>query len=438
MRVLMRLAPATIGGLLILAVFASSRAQSPGSSIALTGARLIDGTGGAPIEQASLLVTNGRIEAAGAAAAVTIPPGTTQIDLSGKTIVPGFINAHGHVDASPGSTVPIREQLLVQLRTYARYGITTAYSLGSTPADMNDSLALRDEQARGPIDRARLYTAGQVVADKTPEDARKTVDRLADAKVDIIKIRVDGPDGSPGKMTPDIYQAVIDQAHKRGLRVTAHLFYLSDARGLLNAGVDQLAHSVRDQEVDAALIAELKRRNIAVIPTLARELSVFVYESTPAFFNDPFFLWGQRVYGQQVEQLKDPARQEKTRNNPDAQAIKKALEQASRNLKVLSDAGVPIAMGTDTGANLMGRWQGYFEHVELELMVMAGLTPMQALVSATGGAARAMKLDGHLGTLQPGKSADLLVLNGNPLTDIRNTRRIDSVWVGGRRLDAGN
>jgi imidazolonepropionase-like amidohydrolase len=148
---------------------------------------------------------------------------------------------------------------------------------------MNDGLALRDEQARGPIDRACLYTAGQVVADKTPEDARKTVDRLADAKVDIIKIRVDGPDGSPNKMTPDIYQAVIDQAHKRGLRVIAHLFYLSDARGLLNAGVDLLAHSVRDQEVDAALIAELKRRNIAVIPTLARELSVFVYESTPGF-----------------------------------------------------------------------------------------------------------------------------------------------------------
>ena len=234
-------------------------------------------------------------------------------------------------------------------------------------------------------------------------------------------------------MTPDIYPAVIDQAHKHGLRVIAHLFYVSDARGLLNAGVDLLAHSVRDQEVDAALIAELKRRNIAVIPTLARELSVFVYESTPAFFDDPFFLRGQGVYGQQVEQLKDPARQEKTRNNPEAQAIKKAFEQASRNLKVLSDAGVPIAMGTDTGANLMGRWHGYLEHVELELMVKAGLTPMQTLVSATGGAARALKLVFFFFFL-----ADFLVLHGNPLTDIRNTRRIDSVWVSGRRLDLGN
>ena len=139
-----------------------------------------------------------------------------------------------------------------------------------------------------------------------------------------------------------------------------------------------------------------------------------------------------------MEQLKDPARQEKTRNNPEAQAIKKALEQASRNLKVLSDVGVPIAMGTDSGANLMGRWQGYFEHVELELMVKAGLTPMQTLVSTTSDPARALKLDGNLGTLQPGKSADFLVLNGNPLSDIRNTRQIDSVWVSGRRLDLGN
>jgi imidazolonepropionase-like amidohydrolase len=90
-------------------------------------------------------------------------------------------------------------------------------------------------------------------------------------------------------------------------------------------------------------------------------------------------------------------------------------------------------MGTDTGAQL-GRWQGFFEHTELELMVKAGLTPMQTLVAATGDAARVMKLDEQLGTLQPGKWADFIVLNANPLSDIRNTRQIDSVWIAGRRL----
>jgi imidazolonepropionase-like amidohydrolase len=135
--------------------------------------------------------------------------------------------------------------------------------------------------------------------------------------------------------------------------------------------------------------------------------------------------------------LSDPALQEKTRNSKEAQSIKVALQQGSRNLKALSDAGVLIAMGTDTGTNV-GQWQGYFEHVELEYMVKAGLTPMQTLVAATGGAAKVMKLDGQLGTIQSGKRADLLVLNANPLTDIKNTRQIHSVWIGGRRLAAAS
>lgn len=189
------------------------------------------------------------------------------------------------------------------------------------------------------------------------------------------------------------------------------------------------AHSVRDKDVDAPMIAELKRRNVGYIPTLTRELSVFVYESTPSFFSDPFFLRHAAEYRREMTQLSDPAVQAKTRNSQQAQAIKQALVQASRNVKILADAGVPLAMGTDTGAG-GGRWQGYFEHVELELLVKAGLTPMQALVSATGGAARVMKLDGELGTLQPGKWADLIVLNANPLTDITHTRQIESVWIG--------
>jgi len=108
-------------------------------------------------------------------------------------------------------------------------------------------------------------------------------------------------------------------------------------------------------------------------------------------------------------------------------------------LKILADAGIPIAMGTDTGsANDPGRWQGYFEHVEMEMMVEAGLTPMQVIVASTGGAARVLKLDRELGTLEPGKWADLLVLNANPLTSMRNTRQIESVWIAGRKLGDRN
>jgi imidazolonepropionase-like amidohydrolase len=409
-------------------------AQAPSGVTALTGARVIDGTGAAPLERATIIISGGRVQAVGGAAEVTIPPGASRVDVSGKTIMPGIINSHGHVDAARGSTAPVRDQLLEQLRLYARYGVTTVYSLGSTAADAQEGVTLRDEQDHVALDRARLFTVGEVIADKTPADARKSVDRNADMKVDMIKIRVDGPDGSPNKMTPDIYRAVIDEAHKRSLRVAGHLYYLKDALGLLDAGVDVLAHSVRDADVNRTFLDQVKSRNVGYIPTLTRDLSVFVYETTPAFFTDPFFLRGKESYAKQVAQLSDPAAQAKVRASADAQTIKQALEQANRNLKKLSDAGVSIAMGTDSGANLIGRWQGYFEHTEMEMMVKAGMTPMQTIVAATSRAARVMNLDGQIGALQPGKWADFVVLNANPLTDMRNTRQIDTIWIGGRRL----
>jgi imidazolonepropionase-like amidohydrolase len=234
-------------------------------------------------------------------------------------------------------------------------------------------------------------------------------------------------------MTQDVYRAVIEQAHQQGLRVAAHLFYLEQAKGLVNAGLDVVAHSVRDRDVDSAFIADLKRRNVGYIPTLTRDVAVFEFETTPEYLSDPFFLRGLAIYRNDMEEVKNPALQEKVGHSEEAQLTKKALQQGSRNVKLLSDAGVAIAMGTDSGA-AVGRWQGYNEHRELELMVKAGLSPMQALVTATGGAARVMKLDQQLGSLQAGKWADFIVLSANPLTDIRNTRQIDSVWIAGRRL----
>jgi imidazolonepropionase-like amidohydrolase len=433
MKHILFLARVTVTVLLTIAAATWLTADQPsaqGSTTAFTNARLFDGTGKPAIEQATLIVSKGRVVQAGPAASVKVPPDATRVDAAGKTIVPGMINSHGHVDAVRGNTQPLREQLLTQLRMYANYGVTSVYSLGD---DGVESVKLRDEQASGRLDRARIFPAGPNVTAKTAEEGRQTVDKVAAMKVSIIKTRVDGPDDSPTRMPPEVYSALIEQAHKRGLRVASHLYYLKDALGLLRAGTDVVAHSVRDQDVNQALIDAMKQRNVGYIPTLTRDLSVFVYESTPAFFKDPFFLRGKSLYGQQVAQLSDPGMQEKTRKNPETATIKKAIEQAYRNLKRLSDAGIPIAMGTDTGANLMGRWQGYFEHTELELMVKSGLTPMQALVAATGGAAKVMKLD-ELGTLEAGKLADFVVLQANPLTDIRNTQKIDSVWIAGERV----
>lgn len=410
------------------------RAQAPaGATVAFIGARLIDGTGTPPVEGATVIVREGRIDVAGPGSTTVVPAAIPRIDASGKTIVPGLINAHAHVNASADSTQPVRSQLVSQLRLYADYGVTTVFVLGSTPADLKDALALRDEQERISLDRSRLYVCSPSAREvMTVDQARVRAARDAGLKVDCIKMHING---NASDMTPEVYGTLIAEAHRHGLKAAAHLYYSNDAWGLLKAGIDVFAHSVRDKDVDAAMIGELKRRNVAYIPTLTRDLSVFVYEATPSFFSDPFFLRHAAEYRTEMAPLVDPAYQERTRNSQQAQSIKQALAQGSRNVKALSDAGVLIAMGTDSGAG-DGRWQGYFEHVELELMVKAGLTPMQALVAATAGAARMLGLEDRLGTLQAGRWADLLVLNGNPLADIRNTREIDSVWVAGRRVSA--
>jgi imidazolonepropionase-like amidohydrolase len=275
-----------------------------------------------------------------------------------------------------------------------------------------------------------VFVAGPVLAPNTPDEARAQVADDAAQKVDIVKIRVDDNLGTTPKMTPEIYRAVIDEAHKRGLRVATHLFYLGDAKSLLDAGTDFVAHSVRDTDVDADFISAIKRRGVCYSPTLMREVSTFVYESTPAFFSDTFFL--THANAEWVATLKEPARQQAMRTSKSAQQYKAALAVAKRNLRKLSDAGVPIAMGTDTGPT--GRFQGYFELMELEQMVSAGLTPRQALVSATRDAARCMKLDRELGTIEPGKWADFVALDANPLTDIANVRRIASVWIAGNQV----
>jgi imidazolonepropionase-like amidohydrolase len=393
----------------------SAVGRAPGAVVALTGATLIDGTDRAPVADATIVVRDGRIVAAGSSSRVAIPAGAERVSLAGKTVIPGLINAHGHVNAE------------ADLRTYANHGVTTVFSLGGEPQHV---FAARAAQATPALDRARVFVAGPVLAPNTPDEARAQVAEAATRKVDIVKIRVDDNLGTTRKMTPEVYSAVIDEAHRRGLRVAAHLFYLADARRLVAAGVDLVAHSVRDSTVDESLIAALKSRGVCYVPTLMREVSTFVYESTPDFFSDSLFQ--AHANPEWVAMGRDPARQAATRANASAQRYKVALDVAMTNLRKLAPAGAPIAMGTDTGP--VGRFQGYFELLELDRMVTAGLTPRQALRSGTRDAARCLKLDAELGTLEAGKWADFVVLNGNPLTDISAVRRISSVWIAGNRI----
>lgn len=420
--------------ILAFSVLAAAVAAQPAFAqvTAFVGGRVIDGTGKV-IDRATVVVRDGRIVQVGPQGSVTVPSGATQVDLTGKTLMPGLINAHGHLAATSGlRSAPeyyTRDNLIRQLQTYALYGVTSVWSLGD---DQAAGFALRDEsRGAAAVNHARAFVAGAVINGATAEEARAMTDKVADGHPDILKIRVDDNLGASRKMPEPAWRAAIARAHERKLRMAVHIFYLDDARALVENGADFVGHSVRDVPVDAAFANVLKQRDVCYCPTLTREVSTFAYDATPPWVSDPFFAKG--VSDDIVKQLSDPARQAQFRESPGYKSglrYKASLEVAKKNLKALADQGVRIAMGTDTGPP--ARFQGFFEHMEMDMMVEAGLTPMQAIVSATGDAARCHR-NTDLGVIAEGKVADLLVLGANPAENIRNLRSIEQVWIGGRR-----
>lgn len=377
-----------------------------------------------------------------------LPPDATVIDYTGKTIVPAFINAHGHLGLLRGDSAVAgnytRDNILRQLEKYASYGVCRVLSLGT---DQDIIFGMRDSSQKGLLPGATIYTAGfgigvsggappmgfadKVLRPLTPDDAVKAVEQLAPLHPDFIKLWVDDFGKTVPKMQPAIYETVIREAHKANLRVAAHVFYLDDAKKLVAAGVDVLAHSIRDQLVDDTLINAIKQRGVFYIPTLTLDEYNFVYGNNPDWINDPFFkkslepgVWERLTSAAFKEkQLKDSTRSKKMA----------AFETARKNLRKLDSAGVTIVLGTDSGAQPV-RTQGFSEHLELQLMTEAGLTPMQALLAATRNAAQMLQITKQCGTLEPGKKADFIVLDGNPLKDIRNTRKITAVWKNGQQL----
>jgi imidazolonepropionase-like amidohydrolase len=419
-------------------------AQTKPKPIALKGARLIDGTGRAPIENSVLVIEGSQIVAAGKQGAVSIPKDATVQDLSGKTIMPALIDLHGHLglsnngaDSAAGHYT--EENVVKQLDKYRSYGVETVASFGQ---DEDLIFSIRDDQRAGKIGGARLYTAGRGFLEYTgksnpadhryrpqnPEEARANIRELATHHPDYVKMWVDDGLGRGTKIKPEVYRAIIDEAHKQHIRVFAHEYYLGDAKALLAAGLDGFAHSIRDQPVDNELISAMKARNLFLIPTLVRDESLFAYADNVKWMDDPFFQAGLDPGALQI--VRSPQTAEKLRNDPDIAKYRAGLEMAKKNLKTLSDAGVKIAFGTDSGIPL--RFPGYFEHRELQLMVEAGLTPMQAIVAATSTNAEILGGAKQFGTLQAGRAAEFLVLDANPLDDIRNTEKLSAVWQAGK------
>jgi imidazolonepropionase-like amidohydrolase len=437
--------------LIVIACMAclSAGAQAPpetkGRQVVLKGARLIDGTGRPPIENSVLVIAGKQIVAAGKAGAVSIPKDAAVQDVSGKTIMPALINLHGHLglsnngaDSAAGHYT--EENVAKQANKYLSYGVATVASFGQ---DEDLIFSIRDDQHTGKIGGARLFTAGRGFLEpgkanpadhryrpQTPDEARANVRELATHHPDYLKMWVDDGLGHGTKMKPEIYQAIIDEAHKQHIRVFAHEFYLADAKGLLAAGVDGFAHSIRDQAVDKELITAMKARGVFLIPTLVRDEVLFAYADNLQWVDDPFFQAG--VDPGALAMVRSPQNVAKIRQDPDIAKYRAGLEMAKKNLKALSDAGVKIAFGTDSG--IPTRFPGYLEHRELQLMVQAGLTPMQAIVAATRINAEILGGAKQFGTLQAGRAAEFIVLDANPLDDIRNTEKLSAVWQAGKTV----
>ena len=380
-------------------------AQTQGGATAFEGARVIVGDGSAPLENATILVVNGRILEVGRAGSVKVPPGATRVNLAGKTVMPTIVDTHVHLSTT-------RDALLNDLRQRAYFGVSAALSMGLDPA--GDPFTVRAEQ---PAGMARYLLAGRGITMPEPgrsdvpywittaTEARKAVQEQAALKVDLIKIWVDDRDGKYKKLPPELYTAVIDEAHKQKLRVAAHIFNLADAKGLLEAGIDAFAHGIRDVDADDEVVALIKaRRHVVLIPNMPDRGVTADYS----------WLKGSIPEGELAKI------QAGATDRPEAQ---KAWGIQARNLKKLSDAGMTITVGTDGNTP-------WAPHVEMADMVASGMTPAQVLVSATKNGAAFLRMS-DTGTIAAGKNADLLVLDANPLDDITNTRKIAAVYLKG-------
>lgn len=386
-----------------------------------------DGTGAPATPNTTIFVREGRI--VGVSSDGSTPAGAEiveTVDLTGRHVIPGLINAHGHVSGLWADRSVVGDVARVQgdLELFATYGVTTVNSLGD-----NDAVLAARDQAEDTDPRARLLAAGPVIEATDPDEARAAALANVEAGVDWLKLRVDDNLGTSEKMPWEAVQAVLDVGGERDVPVATHLFYLEDAKRLLQMGTSMVAHSVRDADVDEEFLGLLRDTGVCYVPTLTRELSTFVYAERPDFFDDPFFL--EHAHAGEMERVSQPAFMQRMAASPAAAGYRVALDQAMRNLNAVSEADLQVAMGTDAGPG--GRFPGYFEHLELWMMVEAGLTPRDALMSATSVAAACLEL-GDRGVIAPGMWADFLVLEGDPLQDIEATRTLEQVYVAGQPI----
>jgi imidazolonepropionase-like amidohydrolase len=435
--------------LLLLTLTIGSLLSASAQQILIRDVNVIDGTGAPVATHQNVLIREDRIVNI-TSAMMKLPDGTQVIDGKGKTLMPLLINTHGHLgllkDTTMSSANYTPENIRRHLMRFLDYGVGAVLCMGT---DHKEIYGMRQDSRAGILPGATIYTAGmgfgvkdvapplsfgmdKVYRPETPQEARKDVKRLASDKPDVIKIWVDDFYGKVPKMKPEIYRAIIDEARRKDIRVAAHLYYLSDARLLVQAGLDIMAHSIRDSVIDDGLLGEMKAHHVSYIPTLSLDEFAYSYEGDPEWINDSFFKASLEpgVY----DLITSTAYKARVKNNPGTPKEIAALQIAMKNLKKIYDAGIMITMGTDAGAQPV-RAMGFSEHMELQLMVKAGIPPLQAIKIATQNGAILLRADDDIGTLQPDKKANFIMLNANPADNILNTRKIYQVWKDGKPVE---
>jgi imidazolonepropionase-like amidohydrolase len=442
-----------VAGLLLLGLVLQGCRKSAPDGIALVGATVIDGTGGPPLADAAIVIRGGTIEFVGARAAYELPQKTREVDVRGRWIIPGLIDAHSHL-APAASWAPSR---------YLAWGVTT---LRDVHGDLNTILGIRKRANLGPGNNPRVFVAGAMIdglpatyrdaiAVNAENDARKAVDRLVSAGVDLIKVYT--------HVDPALLRAIVDEAHAFNLSVTGHLG-MTDALAAAKVGISAIEHmsgvpeaAAKDPsalfaahyrgffpgwtaserswaELDSAALARVAARlaeqKVTIIPTLVLHETLSRLDD-PAVLNDPALAAVPAAQQKEWDVSGLIARAGWT--GTDFAAFRRSRLKQDLFLRAFAAAGGRIAAGTDASNQLLV--PGYSEHRELELLVRAGLSAREALRAATRNGAVLLGVD-SLGLLAPGKAADLVVLTKDPLADIRNSRAIKSVMIRGQLLDA--
>jgi imidazolonepropionase-like amidohydrolase len=432
---------------LVTGYFAQVKGQPPANNVTMfEGARLITGDGSPPIENSAFVIQNNRFTTVGRKGEVQAPPGAARVDLTGKTVIPGLVDVHSHFgflnqrDGSMSKANFNRENLLDHLRRYAYHGFAASISMGTDFGELpyqlreevNPGAALYRTVGRGlaypgsgPNDPARNDVPYVVT---TVDQARQAVRDLAPHRPDFVKIWVDDRNKTQKKLTPELYGAAIDEAHKYNLRAIAHVYDLEDAKGLVRAGIEGFTHLVRDAEIDDEFLQLLRAHpGVFVTPNLG-VTSRAMDAGRPAWLDDP--LLHETIPPGEIKRLENQFSNRK----PEALAnTRRSWDLQVQNLKKMRDAGVRIVLGSDSAGD-PGRTMGWHAIWELDAMAKAGMTPADVIVASTRDAAATLKLD-QLGVVAPGKSADFVVLNANPIENIANTRKIYKVYLRGEEVD---